>query len=340
MVTLTVVLDKPDKRYQAGETIEAKIYISVFEPFNARSLSVRFLGVAFTEWTVSKTISQSGTTRHVQQKFVGYEEYFKDDHYFFGGDEAPIKEILPGSYDYEATFTLPKTLPTSFDHTLGHIRYEVQVTYDVPWEENYKCSEPFHVTSVLDLNMFPNLKEPIKAMEQKTFCCWCCTTDPLDIITILPKRGFVPGQNIPVTIEIDNNSNVRIDYVYLQLQERLTFQTNRPDNDVKVEQEMIKDHMFDTPVAPYQNKLFHVNLYVDPLYQWKIFPGCEIIKCDYVLKAVAGVSGCHMNPENQLSVTIGTVPFLGDERSPNDLPSYQEITAGDDPPKFEDLKNL
>lgn len=181
----------------------------------------------------------------------------------------------------------------------------------------------------MDLNLYSHLKDPVKTLEQKTFCCWCCTSDPLDLITILPKRGFVSGQNIPVTIEIDNNSNIRIDYVYVQLLELLTFQANRPDIDTKTELEMVKDHMFDTVVAPYQNKLFQVDFYLDPLLPWKIFHGCELIKCDYVIKAVAGVSGCHMNPENKVTVTIGSVPFVGEDvPREDDLPSYQEIAGG------------
>lgn len=88
MVSFSLVFNNPDKKYKAGEIVECKIYVSVFERFNTRSLSVRFIGVAFTEWEQSKTISENGTTRHVQQKFVGYEEYFKDDHYFFGGDDG------------------------------------------------------------------------------------------------------------------------------------------------------------------------------------------------------------------------------------------------------------
>lgn len=112
MVSFSISFNNPDKKYTAGDIVECKVYVSVFERFNARSLSVRFLGMAFTEWEQSKVITQSGTTRHVQQKFDGYEEYFKDDHYFFGGSDAPIREILPGNYEYEATFTLPKALPT------------------------------------------------------------------------------------------------------------------------------------------------------------------------------------------------------------------------------------
>lgn len=205
------------------------------------------------------------------------------------------------------------------------------VTYDVPWQENLQHTERLHITSNLDLNLYSRLREPIKIVEEKTFCCWCCTTDPLDMITILPKRGYVQGQNIPVTIEIDNNSNIRIDYVYIQLLEILTFKTHRPDTDTKTETEMIKDHMFDTEVAPYQNKLFQWELFLDPFYPWKVFDECDIIRCQYMIKAIAGVSGCHINPENKILITIGNVPFEGDAVPglPSDLPSYHEVSLSD-----------
>lgn len=88
MVSFSIIFNKPDKKYKAGDIVECKIRVSVFERFDTRSLSVRYLGVAFTEWQQSKSVSQSGTTRLVQQKFEGYEEYLKEDHYFFGGDEG------------------------------------------------------------------------------------------------------------------------------------------------------------------------------------------------------------------------------------------------------------
>lgn len=90
MVSFSLSFNKSDKKYKAGDIIECKVYVSVFERFNTRSFSIRFLGVAFTEWEQSKTVTQSGATRHVQEKFVGYQEFFKEDHYFFGNGEGTI----------------------------------------------------------------------------------------------------------------------------------------------------------------------------------------------------------------------------------------------------------
>lgn len=44
----------------------------------------------------------------------------------------------------------------------------------------------------------------------------------MTLVVCLPYSGFVPGQIIPVTIELDNNSNVAIDAVKAKL-ERVIF---------------------------------------------------------------------------------------------------------------------
>jgi len=38
------------------------------------------------------------------------------------------------------------------------------------------------------------------------------------MIVYVPFTGFVPGQSIPVTIELDNNSNVDVDSIKIKLE--------------------------------------------------------------------------------------------------------------------------
>jgi len=38
------------------------------------------------------------------------------------------------------------------------------------------------------------------------------------MIVYLPYTGFVPGQSIPVTVELDNNSNVDVDSIKIKLE--------------------------------------------------------------------------------------------------------------------------
>ena len=42
------------------------------------------------------------------------------------------------------------------------------------------------------------------------------------MIVYIPCTGFIPGQSIPVTVELDNNSNVDVDSIKIIL-ERVIF---------------------------------------------------------------------------------------------------------------------
>jgi len=39
----------------------------------------------------------------------------------------------------------------------------------------------------------------------------------MTMVVYVPYCGFIPGQSIPVTIEIDNNTNVDVDTVKIRL---------------------------------------------------------------------------------------------------------------------------
>jgi hypothetical protein len=62
------------------------------------------------------------------------------------------------------------------------------------------------------------LQESVKKENSKYFCCFCCKSGPLTLATHLPARGYVPGQSIPMTIEVDNASDVEVYEVVCELQ--------------------------------------------------------------------------------------------------------------------------
>lgn len=45
---------------------------------------------------------------------------------------------------------------------------------------------------------------------EKFFCCWWCKSGPLTGIVKIPCTGFVCGQVIPLTIEVDNASTTEV----------------------------------------------------------------------------------------------------------------------------------
>lgn len=58
---------------------------------------------------------------------------------------------------------------------------------------------------------------------EKTFCCFCCRSGPLSARISIPASGFVPGQTIPITAEVINASNVRVNQLNIVLCKVVTF---------------------------------------------------------------------------------------------------------------------
>lgn len=53
----------------------------------------------------------------------------------------------------------------------------------------------------------------------KTFFCLCCGSPPLSVKILLPVKGYVPGQSIPVRVIVKNQSGVRVERVKLHLEQ-------------------------------------------------------------------------------------------------------------------------
>lgn len=206
----------------------------------------------------------------------------------------------------------------------------------------------------MDLNDFPQLKEVVKETKQSTFGC-CFESDPMHLINVLPKAGWIPGQTIPLTIEINNNSDVTVYCVKMVFWEKLFFYTKSPSDKRKVTNQL-NSHVFSTPVAPYQNRLYQLSIQLDSSFDYKIFDGCGLMHVEYYIKTQAQVNGYHTNPENKTFITIGTVPFrdslisyepqilppsapyefnatapLDDVISEQPLPSYDDLTLPPQP---------
>jgi len=49
----------------------------------------------------------------------------------------------------------------------------------------------------------------VQLEETKYFCCCCCRSGPLNYVAYLPTKGYIPGQDIPVTLETENCSVVK-----------------------------------------------------------------------------------------------------------------------------------
>nr|CAD7405650.1 unnamed protein product [Timema cristinae] len=131
---------------------------------------------------------------------------------------ADTETVLPaGDHSFLFTFSIPSNLPSSFEGAFGYIRYSIKAILDRPWKFNQDTKVALTVLAYRDLNMYPQLRTPLILGNTKTICCWCCQSAPMAITARVPFTGFVPGQDVPLIVELDNPTSVDITSVQCYL---------------------------------------------------------------------------------------------------------------------------
>ncbi|XP_052098843.1 arrestin domain-containing protein 17-like [Mytilus californianus] len=118
------------------------------------------------------------------------------------GDKLPS-----GQHNFPFQFMLPPTLPSSFEHQYGQVRYLLKATLDKPLKFYHHTKLPFTVVSLLDLNAIPEASRPMQNQVAKTLCCLCCESGPITGVLRVDKSGYVPGEAIYLQGEIQNLSD-------------------------------------------------------------------------------------------------------------------------------------
>lgn len=104
----------------------------------------------------------------------------------------------------------------------------------------------------------------------------------MSAIILIPATGYVPGQSIPITAEVDNASNVNVDRLKIILRKCVEFKTNTPRRDIKKEKTTIAEIAIG-PVAAHDSKNLQQNIEIPPLPPSNLI-NCGIIDLDYELK--------------------------------------------------------
>lgn len=236
--------------------------------------------------------------------------------------------MAPGQYRYNFQTVLPAQLPSSCEATNGSIRYLVNVilgeiktifkkhfkslnfpfpSIDRPFKFDltYKCA--FNVIKQLDLNYEVALNIPVKMETSKTFCCWICETKPLFMSASIPFSGYVSGQTIVVTAEINNESRVDIEMVKISLKKIIRYTAQVPSNGTKVEVSKVAEFRCGG-VKRTKREAFIQPLLIPPIPPTNI-NYCRLLNISYEVQVKCSVPKYTVEPVIRLPITIGTVPL-------------------------------
>lgn len=216
-------------------------------------------------------------------------------------------ELAPGVHKFNFSCLLPLQLPTSFESKYGYIRYQIKVEMERPWKFDIKFCFAFTVIKVLDLNYeSPALRSPLKSEVNKTFF-FGLGSKAMFVSAEIPISGFVSGQAVPITVKVNNESNVNVEEIKASLKKYIHYNSQTPRRRTR---ERIESAAEVRNSGVSKNSIGNVELKLAlPSVPPTNIAFCRIIQVSYEIHVVAKVGGIHRSPLLRLPVTIGTVPL-------------------------------
>ncbi|KAL5003995.1 hypothetical protein ScPMuIL_017451 [Solemya velum] len=299
--SLRIVLEGPNRAYYPGQTISGQLVLELDREIKVRGIKLKMKGRSFVRW-----IEGSGDNKKTKS---AHEEYFSITTLLLGRqtEESGCDMQIPsGRHVYKFALVLPnKQLPMSFETPIGHVRYTIKATVDIPWAVDYVTTKPFTVLNVLDLNTIQEAGTPDQKQMSKTLCCLCCVTGPVTVCFRIDKRGYAPGESILISGEVVNNSSRKILAITARLRMEIFYHANYS---IKVKQEDVAG-IEDKEIGPMDSRMWSGKPLEVPAVPASYLAGCNLMDIRYSLQITTDVDDTPFDLKIPLAIIVGTVPI-------------------------------
>ena len=207
--------------YSPGSVVEGSLEVSVDKPKDYDEIIVELWGGASVCLTVT---SGFGNTRSVNT-YNYYERNFSPQSKEWRNETAYGK--LPiGVHTFPFSFHFPQDIPSSFHTVTGQIKYEIRASICQnklvnsnmesirPWTHEIKALLNFE-NRTPKTDILRPYSEPITASRTKQLKFLFLERGSITATMNLPRTGFSPGEVIPITVDVCNESSrqIRIAFV-------------------------------------------------------------------------------------------------------------------------------
>jgi len=295
---LEIVFEGDCDRFNQGETLRGKVVLDLDQTICVKGIRVTCKGKAEVTIFVGDYDTQKET-------------YFSNEIYVFGTsrkEEGDPQDMAPGHYEYPFSFDLPFGLPESFvasgdEHAC--VVYKVEVSIQRPGKFSFTEERTFHIRSVLDLNILPDAIQEAVSNNEKTLSCLCMKNGTISAVFRVERKGYVPGELMPLYGFITNSSKSRVKRSEVTLIQYVTLKvqgsTKRKRNNIcKCRR---------GPIAPGQTDQWQGETLEIPDIPPSYLTGCGLIDIQYVVQLSVVPAGLASRLHVPLDVIIGTVPL-------------------------------
>lgn len=148
----------------------------------------------------------------------------------------------------------------------------------------------------------------------KTYCCWIFATKPLHLSASIPQSGYVPGQQVNVSVEVRNDSRFDIIDVVVSLLKIVKYNSQIPK--LKTKEEIITELDIKYGIIRKESrKVFNQQLTIPPVPPSNS-SYCRLLNVSYEVEVRCNVVKYSADPFIRLPIIIGTVPLNSRQQTP------------------------
>ncbi|NWQ83805.1 ARRD2 protein, partial [Columbina picui] len=275
--------------FSPGQAVTGRVVLELAAPARLGALSLRAMGAACVHWTESRSAGSS----------TAYTQSYSDQVEFLNHRDtllAPPGMVPP------SRGTPPGRAPTrSGTHGVLGVRYWVKAKLRRPWATVKKVKKEFTVIEPIDINT-PALLAPQAGAKEKLARAWYCNRGQVSVTAKIDRKGYTPGEVIPIFAEIDNCTSRAVvpKAAIIQTQTFIARGT-------KKQKKSVVTSMVGDSIAAGKREVWHGRALKIPPVGPSILQ-CRVIQVEYSLKVCVDIPGTS-KLLLELPLVIGTIPL-------------------------------
>ena len=201
--SLLVKLDS-QKVYVVPAEVTGTVEVVTDEAKSYKSISVTLKVYAEVYWSEGSGDDSTSYSSH--------EDYLKEEIVLWNTEQIPNRILEPGQHVFPFKFSLTRKLPSSFDGSYGHIKYDVEARVHVHrslFNSDRTNVANLKVVHTVDANesALMNPAHYEKTIRETIRLITKSHPTSLRLSVDIPRRGFCVGENIPLDVLLENRGD-------------------------------------------------------------------------------------------------------------------------------------
>ena len=345
MKNVRISLENPHSVFFSPGSISGTVSVSIRLSGIIPGVSIRVLGSAknkFNYTTADYKWVPQANSNNLEQRLVTRNRVARGDEVVIDQSydlTSPLPIETPGKTEFPFRMILPHGLPCSFSSYYAKINYVLEARVAVgPKTEIEKIG--IVVVSLYDLNapsVASRVMTPVSKFNQKEFGVFE-SAGMLNVEYYIPKSGFVPGEVIPISGRIDNQSSKSLKCIEIRIVQRTDY---RVPGVVEGELEFKTfGKVRKKGVPPFTSIAWNRTPFYVPTLPPSEMEHTNLVKIKYSLVIAVIPSGMALTLSTWIDIIIGHVPLRATTipQQTNVLPSTPPMPSA--PPDSQDPPQL